>query len=104
MVRFGAGCEPRGWIPRGRSRRRLTTRPSPQLCTRWRCPAPSRPQQARSPPEYATMRPMAPTGGLRVRAARRAMVNAAFDVGLQGLGFLKGFIIAAFLTAGEYGI
>jgi O-antigen/teichoic acid export membrane protein len=44
------------------------------------------------------------TAGLRVRAARGTMVTAAFEVGLQGLGFLKGFVIAAFLTQSEYGI
>jgi len=42
--------------------------------------------------------------GLRVRAARGTMVNAAFEVGLHALGFLKGFIIAAFLTRSEYGL
>jgi O-antigen/teichoic acid export membrane protein len=42
--------------------------------------------------------------GLRVRAARGTMVTAAFEVGLQALGFLKGFVIAAFLTQGEYGV
>src|SRR5215208_5763673 len=42
--------------------------------------------------------------GLRVRAARGTMVNAAFEVGLHALGFLKGFVIAAFLTRSEYGL
>jgi O-antigen/teichoic acid export membrane protein len=44
------------------------------------------------------------TAGLRVRAARGTMVTAAFEVGLQALGFLKGFVIAAFLTQSEYGL
>lgn len=42
--------------------------------------------------------------GLRVRAARGTLINAAFEAGLQALSFLKGFIIAAFLTRGEYGL
>lgn len=32
------------------------------------------------------------------------MINAAFDIGLNGLGFLKGFIVAGIITAGEFGI
>jgi PST family polysaccharide transporter len=32
------------------------------------------------------------------------MVNAAFDVVLQALGLLKGFIVAAFLLRSEYGV
>jgi O-antigen/teichoic acid export membrane protein len=43
-------------------------------------------------------------GSLRVRAARGTMVNAAFSVGLQLLGFLKGFLVAGFLTATDYGV
>jgi O-antigen/teichoic acid export membrane protein len=41
---------------------------------------------------------------LRVRAARGTMVTAAFEIGLQALGLMKGFVIAAFLTASEFGI
>lgn len=41
---------------------------------------------------------------IRVRAARGTLVNAAFMVGLQTLGLLKGFVIAAFLTKSEYGV
>lgn len=41
---------------------------------------------------------------LRVRAARGTMVNAGFEVGLHALSFLKGFVIAAFLTRTEYGL
>ncbi len=41
---------------------------------------------------------------LRVRAARGTMVNAAFEVGLQALSLLKGFVIAAFLTRTEFGL
>jgi PST family polysaccharide transporter len=42
--------------------------------------------------------------GLRVRAARGTLINAAFEVGLHALGFLKGFVIAAFLTRTEFGL
>lgn len=41
---------------------------------------------------------------MRVRAARGTAVNAAFNVGLQLLGFLRAFIVASFLTAHEFGI
>src|ERR1700754_3444070 len=47
---------------------------------------------------------MTEPAGLRVRAARGTVITAAFEVGLQALGFLKGFVIAAFLTQSEYGI
>lgn len=46
----------------------------------------------------------APRGNLRTRTARGTLINAAFNVGLQALGFLRGFIIAGFLTAAEYGL
>jgi O-antigen/teichoic acid export membrane protein len=46
----------------------------------------------------------APEGGLRQRAARGSVINAAFNVALQALGFLKGWIVAGFLTATEYGV
>jgi O-antigen/teichoic acid export membrane protein len=42
--------------------------------------------------------------GLRRRAARGTLVNAAFDVVLQALGLLKGFVVAAFLARSEYGV
>jgi polysaccharide transporter, PST family len=41
---------------------------------------------------------------LRTRAARGTLINAGFMVGLQTLGLLKGFVIAAFLTKSEYGV
>jgi len=44
-----------------------------------------------------------PSSGLRSIAARGTVVNGAFDVGLTSLGLLKGFAVAAFLTASEYG-
>jgi O-antigen/teichoic acid export membrane protein len=45
-----------------------------------------------------------PQGDLRRRVARGTIVNAAFNIGLQLLGFMKGFIVAGFLTATEYGV
>lgn len=47
-----------------------------------------------------------PSGGegLRRRAARGTLINAAFLVGLNVLGFLKGFAVAAFLTVQDYAI
>jgi polysaccharide transporter, PST family len=47
---------------------------------------------------------LAPEGSLRQRAARGTVINAAFNVGLQLLGFLKGWIVAGFLTATQYGV
>lgn len=41
---------------------------------------------------------------LREHAARGGLINALFMIGLSGLGFLKGFILAAFLTREDYGI
>lgn len=62
-----------------------------------------------SPPAEAQVDPAptedAPPGGdLRRRVARGTLVNAAFNVGMQLLGFLRGFIVAGFLTAQEYGL
>lgn len=41
---------------------------------------------------------------LRVRAARGTVINAAFLIAFNGLGVLKGFAVAAFLTTEDYGI
>jgi O-antigen/teichoic acid export membrane protein len=41
---------------------------------------------------------------LRIRAARGTLITAAFMVVLQGLGLLKGFVIAAFLSRSDYGL
>lgn len=41
---------------------------------------------------------------LREHTARGTVVNAAYSVGLSVLGLLKGFIVAAFLTAEDYGV
>ena len=45
-----------------------------------------------------------PTDGRRVRAARGAVINTAFLIGLSLLGLLKGFLIAGFITVAEYGV
>jgi polysaccharide transporter, PST family len=42
--------------------------------------------------------------GLRQRAARGTVVNGVFLVGVNALGFLKGFVVAAFLPASDYGV
>jgi O-antigen/teichoic acid export membrane protein len=41
---------------------------------------------------------------LRQHAARGTLVNTAFLVGLSGLGLLRSFLLAAFLTAEDYGV
>lgn len=43
-------------------------------------------------------------GDLRGLAARGIVINAAFLIALNGLGFIKGFGVAAFLTPVEYGL
>jgi polysaccharide transporter, PST family len=43
-------------------------------------------------------------GSLRRLAARGTVVNAAFNVGLQSLALVRGFVVAAFLTTTEYGV
>jgi O-antigen/teichoic acid export membrane protein len=42
--------------------------------------------------------------GLRERAARGALINSAFFVGLGTLGLLKAFIVAGFLTTAQFGV
>jgi O-antigen/teichoic acid export membrane protein len=46
------------------------------------------------------------TGGrsLRSFAARGMLINTVFDVALQGLSLVRGFIIAALLTKADYGV
>ncbi len=41
---------------------------------------------------------------LRERAARGTIVNAAFLVGVSSLSLVKGFLVAAYLSASDYGI
>ncbi len=41
---------------------------------------------------------------LRQHAARGTLINGAFMTGLTGLTFVKGFLLAAFLTPSDYGI
>jgi hypothetical protein len=47
-----------------------------------------------------------PSGGegLRQRAARGTLINAAFLAAINLIGFLRGFVVAAFLTVADYGI
>jgi lipopolysaccharide exporter len=54
--------------------------------------------ESSEPPEASDRVPM------RVTAARGTAINAAFEVALQGLGFVKGFIVAAFLAQSDYGV
>ncbi|HVF76706.1 MAG TPA: oligosaccharide flippase family protein [Solirubrobacteraceae bacterium] len=42
--------------------------------------------------------------GLRIRAARGTIVNAAFLIGVNTLNLVRGFLVAAFLTTAEYGV
>jgi O-antigen/teichoic acid export membrane protein len=62
--------------------------------------APPPPTAARGP---GARRFDAPAG-LRRLAARGTIINAIFLVGLQTLGLLKGFTVAAFLTAAQFGV
>jgi O-antigen/teichoic acid export membrane protein len=45
------------------------------------------------------------TRGLSMRsyAARGVLINSAFDIGLSGLGLLRGFVLAALLTRADFG-
>jgi O-antigen/teichoic acid export membrane protein len=43
-------------------------------------------------------------GGLRRHTARGTIVNAVFLTGVSSLGFLKGLVVAAFLTRTDYGV
>ncbi len=54
--------------------------------------------------EPAPDTPLLPATGMRGRVARGTLVNAAFNIGLSGVGLLKGFIVAGFLTTAEYGV
>lgn len=41
---------------------------------------------------------------LRTHTARGTLINSAFQVGLSGLGAIRGLVIAAFLTTAEFGV
>ena len=45
-----------------------------------------------------------PSGNLRERAARGSVVNAVYAIGINFLGFVKGVVVAALLTAPAYGL
>src|SRR4051794_17769819 len=40
---------------------------------------------------------------LREHAARGTVLNSAFMVGLSGMGFVRGFLLAALITRADYG-
>ena len=42
--------------------------------------------------------------GLRRHTARGTIVNAVYLIGVSSLGLLRGFVVAAYLTASDYGI
>ena len=41
---------------------------------------------------------------LRAHAARGTLINGAFNVAVSSLGLVRGFIVAAFLSASDYGV
>lgn len=43
-------------------------------------------------------------GMLRVQAARGTLVNAAYLISVNALGLVRGFLVAAFITASDYGL
>jgi len=42
--------------------------------------------------------------GLREQTARGTLINAVFLIGFNALGLLKGFVVAALLSASDYGV
>ena len=44
------------------------------------------------------------TRSLREQAARGTLINTGFLVGLSGLGLVRGFVLAGFLTQADYGV
>jgi O-antigen/teichoic acid export membrane protein len=59
---------------------------------------------AQRPAEQASRRAELGEGSLRRRTARGTLVNAAFLSGLNLLGLVKGFVVAALLSAADYGV
>lgn len=53
---------------------------------------------------HGTRRIVTGTRTLRQHAARGTLINGAFQVGLASLTFLRGFIVAAFLTRRDFGL
>jgi len=61
--------------------------------------------EAQSPRYFsATRRIRLGARSLREYAARGMMINTAFMVGLSGLALFRGFILAAFMSAADYGV
>ncbi len=57
------------------------------------------------PPEALATRAIDTKGrSLRAFTARGVIVNAGFDVGLTGLGLIRGLVLAALLTRVDYGV
>lgn len=54
--------------------------------------------------EVAKRVPRAQSGGLRRETARGTLINSAFTIGLNSLGLIKGFLVAALLTTSDYGV
>ena len=45
-----------------------------------------------------------PVGPMRERVARGVLVNSAFNIAMQSLGLIRGFLVAGFLSTTEYGL
>jgi O-antigen/teichoic acid export membrane protein len=68
-------------------------------------PPPEIPEDATAaPPSEVPDKVPAEALGLRRRAARGMLINAVFLAGLTSLGLIKGFVVAAFLSRGDYGV
>lgn len=62
------------------------------------------PLQLPEPPAPLADRPALGGETLRQRAARGTLVNGIFLVGVDSLGLIRGFIVAAFLSTSQYGV
>lgn len=62
------------------------------------------PPSAPPPEEDMRARRFQFSGSLRQRAARGTLINSAFLVGLSLFAFLRGFVLAGFLTRSDYGL
>ena len=59
---------------------------------------------ADQPAARATRRINTRGRSLRAFAARGVIINTIFDAGLSGLGLVRGFLLAVFLTRADYGV
>ena len=62
------------------------------------------PPAAPEPADDQRERRFGTQGSLRALAARGTLINTAFMVGLSALALLKGFILAGFVSRGDYGV